>query len=661
MLSRRRRYLVLVGLLMIVGSAFVPAAEARRVHTGSVVSARIEATLWTPWVSVMTFAPGESVTVSYDVTNDGSFEVVQTQTTDSNGDANVNLGSFIVRSGARIVATSATYSRTLIVAAVRIEYANAQSNVVSGVAPASASVRLMLTQAGPPLAQVVTSADGSGSWTYDFTGVYDFAPGQDMVADVLDASGNVSRAWWEAVVPRVSAGYSQYGANSVFVSDFSPGTSVRVRVDYGNDGGPLGGFDFDLTKVVDTRFGTMFDLGAFDVLRPGDHLVATGGGWTKDLVTVPLRIEKADPVHDIVSGIANASTSVTVNVDPVGGGGPAEQSLTVTSDSTGFWSADFSSLVDFGDGRHVNAFVSDADGDQTGTSWFAVVPHLGVNTTAGPPSQVSLTMFAPGTSVRVRVDYGNNSSVDFDQTVVVSSMFGTAVNLGGSGLLHAGDYVIVEGGGWTKTLVAASVAVTSVSFATDTATGTAAPGSQVVVSLSVPPGSPGGPPVATLTVTADAGGLWVADFSSLSDIVVNQQVNAEITDADGDVTQASGWATEVVWPKNGFEAPISNPPTVNTRKAGSVVPVRFSLGGYHGLDVIAAGFPVSSLIDCSANPTLTTGTQISMPGRDALTYNSFTGVYELRWSTLKAWKGTCRQLVVKFADGTYLRANFRFN
>lgn len=661
MFSRRRRLLIFLGVLAIVGGAFVPATNARRSFTNSVPSARIEASLWTPWVTVASFAPFESVTVSYDATNDGVFDVVLTQSVDAGGNVNFNIGSTPVQAGARITATSSTYSLSMIVANIRVEYANAATDVVAGVAPVWTSVRLTLTQAGPPLAQVVTTADSSGSFSYDFSPVYDFSDGQDVTAEAFDAGGNISRSSWEAVVPRVTAGYSQYGANSVVVSDFAPGTAVRVRIDYGNNGGPLSGFDFDLTQVVDTRFGTMYDIGAFDALRPGDHFVVTGGGWTKDLISVPLRIEKTDPTSDVIAGITTPSTSVTVQVEPVGGGGPAAFTLTVVSDSSGQWSADFSSLVDFANGRHVNARVSDTDGDETFTSWFAVVPHVSVNTTDGPPSQVALTMFAPGTSVRIRVDYGNDGAFDFDNTVTVSNMFGVAVNLGGSGLLHAGDRIIAEGGGWTKTLIAADVAVNSVNPHTDSAAGTASPGAVVKVTVSVPPGAPGGPPVAELTVTTNASGAWSADFSALTDIVINQQVNADVVDADGDTTQASGWAAQVVWPKSGFESPLLNPPSVNLRKAGSVIPIRFSLGGDRGLDIFESGYPASADMVCGTNPNLMSGTAIASPGRMKLKYDAFTSLYELTWSTMKSWKGSCRQLVVKFADGTYLRANFRFN
>ena len=43
-----------------------------------------------------------------------------------------------------------------------------------------------------------------------------------------------------------------------------------------------------------------------------------------------------------------------------------------------------------------------------------------------------------------------------------------------------------------------------------------------------------------------------------------------------------------------------------------------------------------------------------------LTYDAKKNVYSFDWQTDKAWKGTCRTLVVKLADGTVHTAEFQF-
>ena len=41
----------------------------------------------------------------------------------------------------------------------------------------------------------------------------------------------------------------------------------------------------------------------------------------------------------------------------------------------------------------------------------------------------------------------------------------------------------------------------------------------------------------------------------------------------------------------GFFQPVDNQPTVNTAKAGSAIPVRFTLGGYNGANIFASASP----------------------------------------------------------------------
>jgi len=45
----------------------------------------------------------------------------------------------------------------------------------------------------------------------------------------------------------------------------------------------------------------------------------------------------------------------------------------------------------------------------------------------------------------------------------------------------------------------------------------------------------------------------------------------------------------------------------------------------------------------------------------SLSYNAVTDQYTYIWKTDKAWKKTCRRLVLGFADGTTHYADFEFN
>lgn len=110
----------------------------------------------------------------------------------------------------------------------------------------------------------------------------------------------------------------------------------------------------------------------------------------------------------------------------------------------------------------------------------------------------------------------------------------------------------------------------------------------------------------------------------------------------------------------GFFQPLENLPTVNIINAGQAVSVKFSLGGYQGLNIVAADYPISTPIACEASEPGSTIDQTVSPGGNSLTYDSTTDQYSYVWKTDKKWKGTCRIFVIKFTDGSEHYAKFRY-
>ena len=109
---------------------------------------------------------------------------------------------------------------------------------------------------------------------------------------------------------------------------------------------------------------------------------------------------------------------------------------------------------------------------------------------------------------------------------------------------------------------------------------------------------------------------------------------------------------------SGFFSPVDNLPTLNTVKAGSAVPMKFSLSGDQGLGIIAAGYPASERVECDAAPQDAIEQTVTAGG-SSLSYNSVSDQYNYVWKTDKAWAGTCRQFVLKLDDGTFHQANFK--
>ena len=112
----------------------------------------------------------------------------------------------------------------------------------------------------------------------------------------------------------------------------------------------------------------------------------------------------------------------------------------------------------------------------------------------------------------------------------------------------------------------------------------------------------------------------------------------------------------------GFFSPVDNPEVAtNKAKAGSAIPVKFSLGGDQGLDIFESGYPKSGTMPCDSTDSVDAIEQTVTAGSSSLSYDATTDTYTYVWKTNKAWAKTCRQLMVKLNDGTteYV-ANFEF-
>jgi hypothetical protein len=136
---------------------------------------------------------------------------------------------------------------------------------------------------------------------------------------------------------------------------------------------------------------------------------------------------------------------------------------------------------------------------------------------------------------------------------------------------------------------------------------------------------------------------------------------------DGDISitvltlDASTWNLAVPpLPFSGFDAPIDESPTLNRMPAGRAVPLKFSIGGDHGLDIFAAGSPGSRQVDCDAGAGLDVVEETVTAGSSTLQYSPDTDTYTYVWKTSSAWSGTCRRLTLTFFDGSTAEALFDF-
>jgi hypothetical protein len=137
-------------------------------------------------------------------------------------------------------------------------------------------------------------------------------------------------------------------------------------------------------------------------------------------------------------------------------------------------------------------------------------------------------------------------------------------------------------------------------------------------------------------------------------------VNCSATDAHENTTNGS-FTVSVLYNWTGFFQPVDNLPTENVVKAGSAIPVKFSLGGNQGLNILASGYPTSNVVTCGAPAGDDLIESTVTAGSSSLSYDAVANQYVYVWKTDKAWATQCRQLRVKLADGTVVHAaNFKF-
>lgn len=128
----------------------------------------------------------------------------------------------------------------------------------------------------------------------------------------------------------------------------------------------------------------------------------------------------------------------------------------------------------------------------------------------------------------------------------------------------------------------------------------------------------------------------------------------------GRALTAAEVAAEFRYAFRGFFSPVNNAPTVNVAKAGSAIPVKFSLDGFQGLGIIIAGSPSSQRVNCSTSSPIDAIEETATAGMSSLSYDAAQDQYSYVWKTEKAWSASCRQLVVTLDDGSVHAANFSF-
>jgi CSLREA domain-containing protein len=128
----------------------------------------------------------------------------------------------------------------------------------------------------------------------------------------------------------------------------------------------------------------------------------------------------------------------------------------------------------------------------------------------------------------------------------------------------------------------------------------------------------------------------------------------------GDGCDIGAFELEGFFNFDGFFSPISNLPMVNEMKAGRSLPLKFSLDGDQGLDIIAIGYPKFQSTACSTGDLVDPVEETDTAGQSGLSYDPDSDTYTYVWKTKKSWANKCGTLTLELSDGSQHTAEFKF-
>jgi hypothetical protein len=110
----------------------------------------------------------------------------------------------------------------------------------------------------------------------------------------------------------------------------------------------------------------------------------------------------------------------------------------------------------------------------------------------------------------------------------------------------------------------------------------------------------------------------------------------------------------------GFYQPVDNG-AWNSAKAGSGIPVKFSLGGDQGPDIFKSGYPKVTQTQCPGSSTLVDPVEETVTASaSGLSYDASADQYVYTWKTSKSWTGKCYTFELGLNDDTSHTFNVQF-
>ncbi len=386
-----------------------------------------------------------------------------------------------------------------------------------------------------------------------------------------------------------------------------------------------------------------------NVVAGGNDTITAGDSTT---VTYWIQAEGGDGLPGC-NAADGTSATVTLNV-PAGvtastttllftqcNAGSGAKQVTFSSNTPGSYAINVTSIVDSGTGSYTNN------------------ANFTLHVQAAPPSNTPPVLVLPadmtvegntlgGANVTFSVSASDTEDGDLSGDVQCSPASGSFFTLGGP---HTVSCTVEDSGGLTDSgsfeVTVIDTTPPDVTVPADITT-TATSNSQAIVNYSGASATDIVWGALTATCTPASGSSFPVGTTT---------VTCSATDGSGN-TGSNTFEVTVTYAWTGFFRPVDNLPTMNVAKAGSAIPVKFSLSGNQGMGIFATGYPRTVPIACDLGYQDTIEETVTAGG-SSLSYDSLTDQYNYVWKTDKGWAGTCRQLQVKLIDGQVFTANFK--
>ncbi|HLF75369.1 MAG TPA: hypothetical protein VI524_13525, partial [Anaerolineales bacterium] len=446
------------------------------------------------------WTPGATITLTIE---DGGVEVYSdTQLATPDGYFNFNLweAGFDLQRGQVVTVSDGTTTKTHTVMPLFVDGVNITTDTLSGRADASANVDVWVHGDG----NLTVTPDGSGNWTADFSSMTDLTYANDGGSAQYDDDGDGTGVWWSG--PRFWSAPEDDWVGSM--RPWTVGATITLSIE---DNGVVVYTD---SQVTDANGNFNFNLWDVFDLQRGQVVTVSDGTTIKTHTVMPLYVDGVNITDDTISGRAGAGTTVDVWVHGNG-------NLNVTSDGSGNWIADFSSMTDLTYANDGGSGQYDDDGDGTGVWWssprFQVAPE--------DDWVQSWTRWTPGSTISLTIEEGGVDVYSDSQIADTNGNFN--FNLWDVFDLQRGQVITVSDGTTTKTHTVLPLYVDGVDITADTVFGRAYAGTNVDIWVHGD---------GNQTVAADGSGNWTADFSGMTDLTYANDGGSQQIDDDGDAT-----------------------------------------------------------------------------------------------------------------------------